>query len=275
MPIYNDKRRISKIYHNGKELSKIYQGTKIIWSNRLNFQTSSWMDIKSVIDNGTWKQQGWKIGDTHSIKFKDKTNGVLRIIGINDGRETQKDFIFQSDKTSTGEKAHLTLELTSLLPTRYAINPQQEKDISQTWGTSNLYTLMCPKGEIYENLPNNVQSMILPVIKKTGASGQSDTATPLEVESYLFPLSMIEYLGASRPSNANSKEGAQYEYYSENLQYIPKHRPGSSYTEYYYTRSPVCEEGSLYDYQWAIGSSTAQQIKQNFDAIGVSFAFCI
>ena len=275
MPIYNNKRRISKIYYNGKELSKIYQGAKIIWSNRLNFKTSSWADIKSAIDNGTWKQQGWKIGDIHLIKFKDNTSGILRIIGINDGRETQKDFIFQSDKTATGEKAHLTLELTSLLPTRYAINPQQEKDISQTWGTSNLYTLMRPNGEIYENLPDNIQSMILPVIKKTGASGQSDTATPLEAESYLFPLSMVEYLGASAPSNANSKEGAQYEYYSENLQYIPKRRPGSSYSEYYYTRSPVCEEGSLYDYQWAIGSSTAQQIKQNFDAIGVSFAFCI
>ena len=58
------------------------------------------------------------------IKFKDNTSGVLRIIGINDGRETQKDFIFQSDKTAAGEKVHLTLELTSLLPTRYAINPQ-------------------------------------------------------------------------------------------------------------------------------------------------------
>nr|DAH19302.1 MAG TPA: hypothetical protein [Bacteriophage sp.] len=68
----------------------------------------------------------------------------------------------------------MVLELTTCLPDSYSINPEPEEDgISQSWGTSNLYKLMSPGGEIYDNLPDELQSMIIPVMKKSGKTGKT------------------------------------------------------------------------------------------------------
>ena len=126
MPIFKNQERVTAIHKADEDISQIYYGTNLVWQKKFSFGTSSWSEIKKMIEDGSWIEQGWKIGDTHSLRLKDKTKMYVRIIGINDGRENEPDFSFQIDKQEDGQKVHLTLELTQCLTTKGILfNPSE------------------------------------------------------------------------------------------------------------------------------------------------------
>lgn len=87
--IYKDGKKIRHVYHGDQKISYIYRGSNLVWTEYMNFSASSWEEIARWIEDGTWADNRWKVGMTHSVEFKDGTSGLLRIIGINDGHTTE------------------------------------------------------------------------------------------------------------------------------------------------------------------------------------------
>lgn len=277
MPIFQNDNRIKQIYAGENKVIAIRQGNNLLWTPRADFYSSSWQEIKNWIDNGEWKSQKWSVGDVHSLVMKDGSIYQVRILAIYDGSENSKEYKGQIDYTAAGTKPHLVLELTQCLADSYYINEEPDEDNQpQTWGSSYLKTLMSPGGEIYENLPDEVKEMIIPVAKKTGISGNTKTSAPESQESYLFPLSVQEYVGEGCANNdVNTKEGLQYQYYIDNPNLVVKKPYGDSRNVVYYTRSPMQAEGELYEYFWAIGGRNNFSIFPSYTPLNVTFAFCI
>lgn len=277
MPIFINDKRVQLIYKGETPIEEIHTQNALVWTPKADFATASWSEIKKWIEKGTWKEQGWKEGDEHTIMTKDGHRLIARIIAIYDGREEDVKYLGQIDRDQYYNKPHMVLELTTCLPDSYSINPEPEEDgISQSWGTSNLYKLMSPGGEIYDNLPDELQSMIIPVMKKSGKTGKAQDSTPETIKSYLFPLSIREYVAkANITSEINNNEGYQYQYYIANPGYVVKKEYGGDKNIVYYTRSAMQAENELYEYFWAIGGANNYATYPSYISLGTSFAFCI
>lgn len=290
MPLFLDGKRVKAIKHGTDDVSYVFStfGTQKVrvWSQKLDFTTTSWTEIGQLIADGSWVNQKWELGNEHQLKFKDGTVGRVRIIGINDGREdtprVDEDgniipWMYQVDKNGAGEKAHLTLELTALLPkTRRMYSTQASDSEPQTWSQSLLYKAMQPGGDIYENLPNDFQKIIFPVQKSSGISGNLPSADPDISTNYLFIPSLTEYLPPSDYEYAvNSQEGGQYQFYANAPDQIPKKLIGSSDNRNYYTRSASSYDKTLYNYFWTIGSQSSFGVTISSQMSGVTFACCL
>lgn len=277
MPIFINNKRVQLVYKGETPIEEIHTQNALVWTPKADFATASWSEIKKWIENGTWKKQGWNEGDEHTIMTKDGYRLTVRILAIYDGREMDFKYLGQIDRDQYNNKPHMVLELTSCLPDSYSINPEpEEEDTPQSWGTSNLYKLMSPGGEIYDNLPDELQSMIIPVMKNSGITGKAQDSSPETVKSYLFPLSIREYVAkANITSEINNSEGSQYQYYIVNPGYVVKKEYGGDKNIVYYTRSAMQAENELYEYFWAIGGSNNYATYPSYISLGTSFAFCI
>lgn len=277
MPIFINNKRVQLIYKGETPIEEIHTQNALVWTPKADFATASWSEIKKWIENGTWKKQGWNEGDEHTIMTKDGYRLTVRILAIYDGREMDFKYLGQIDRDQYNNKPHMVLELTSCLPDSYSINPEpEEEDTPQSWGTSNLYKLMSPGGEVYDNLPDELQSMIIPVMKNSGITGKAQDSSPETVKSYLFPLSIREYVAkANITSEINNSEGTQYQYYIVNPGYVVKKEYGGDKNIVYYTRSAMQAENELYEYFWAIGGANNYATYPSYISLGTTFAFCI
>lgn len=170
----------------------------------------------------------------------------------------------------------MTLELTTCLPDLMQMLPSSSST-PQTWRDTDLRTAMQPGGTIYENLPDELQSMIIPVVKKSGQTLSSMSDTPIETTDYLFIPAIYEYVGTPTSSyNINANEGIGYEYYvGEEPGAVQKVRPSSSSYIYYWTRSAATFPSSFGNYFWGIGSATSFSFYSSSTKLGVTFALCI
>lgn len=277
MPIFINNKRVQLIYKGETPIEEIHTQNALVWTPKADFATASWSEIKKWIENGTWKKQGWNEGDEHTIMTKDGYRLTVRILAIYDGREMDFKYLGQIDRDQYNNKPHMVLELTSCLPDSYSINPEpEEEDTPQSWGTSNLYKLMSPGGEVYDNLPDELQSMIIPVMKNSGITGKAQDSSPETVKSYLFPLSIREYVAkANITSEINNSEGTQYQFYIANPGYVVKKEYAGDKNIVYYTRSAMQAENELYEYFWAIGGANNYATYPSYMSLGTSFAFCI
>lgn len=284
MPAFYNGNRIKRIFSGTQSIEKVYYGKKLVWDRYPKFSTLSWEEIGRMIQDGSWIENKWELGNLHKLRFKDGTSGTVRIIGIYDYRinggteenPDQEPFQFQVDKQINGENAHLTLELTTCLPEEMSLF-DSDAATPQTWSESNIYLMMQPGGAIYENLPDDFKQLVLPVIKKSGVTGEDTESTPIESENYLFIPSLIEYIGESDYEyNVNSSEGAQYQLYFLQPELINKKiLNGDSTNIMYYTRSASAFSDALKDYFWAIGSFTSFSVYPSSTSLGISFACCI
>ena len=274
MPLYYNGHKIRQVYKGSSSIESIYKGSRLVWSKYVDFYTSTWDEIGEMIQDGSWKDNKWSVGLNHRLQFKDGTLGYVRIIGINDGRQDEEDFEYQVDKQSDGTPVHLTLELTSLLPSDDYLFESTDAT-AQTWSESLLYSKMQDGGEIYNNLPDDFKSLILPCVKKSGRGGQAIDSEPVESTNLLFIPALEEYTGKSGYSyNVNSKEGLQYEFYGRGGA-IPKRPIGSVEQTMYYTRSAAAFENQLINYFWAIGSMDSFSVYPSYTPLGITFACCI
>ena len=277
MPIFIDNKRVQLIYKGETPIEEIHAQNATIWTPKADFATASWAEIKKWIEKGTWKEQNWSEGDVHTIHMKDDHILTARILAIYDGREEKATYKGQIDRDENNAKPHMVLELVTCLPDSYPINSEPEvENTPQSWGTSNLYKLMSPGGEIYDNLPNELQSMIIPVMKKSGISGKIQNSSPEITKSYLFPLSIREYVAKNNiTSEINNSEGSQYQYYINHPGHVVKKEYAGDKNIVYYTRSAMQAENELYEYFWAIGGANNYATYPSYISLGTSFAFCI
>lgn len=274
MPIFKDNKRITSIYEQGKSISQIHYNNKLIWQKKFSFSSSSWTEIKNKINDGTWSEQGWKLGDTHSLYLKNGQKMKVRIIGINDGHEEADNFAFQIDKTPEGEKVHLTLELIDCLPDAQILFNGNLDNESQTYSDSLLFTKLQPSGDLFEQLPDEVKSLIIPVIKYSGITGQSKNSSPAKSTNYLFIPSIIEYVGQNN-YEINTQEGLIYEFYSYNPQLVQKKIIGQNENTYYWTRSASQVQDNVKDYFWSIASQNNYAMYPSNTELPIVYAFCI
>lgn len=274
MPIFKEQKRITSIQKSDKKIKYLYRGSRLIWQNKLSFSTSSWSEIKRVINDGTWKDQGWNIGDTHSLYLKNGDKMKVRIIGINDGREEEKEFNYQVDKDKNGEKVHLTLELTQCLKEKDILFSNLDEEQSQTYDNSTLYEKLQPDGEIFAQLPEDLTSLILPVIKYSGISGQNKNSEPKASENYLFLLSILEYVGQNN-YEVNTSEGLIYEFYDKNPQLVQRPIFNQNENIYFWTRSASQIQDNIKNYFWSIGSFNNYSMYPSDTELPITYAFCI
>ena len=274
MPIFKNQERITAIHKSNENISQIYYGTRLVWQKKFSFGTSSWSEIKKMIDDGSWIEQGWKIGDTHSLRLKDKTKMYVRIIGINDGREDSQDFSFQVDKQQDGQKVHLTLELTQCLPVKGFLFNTTEGEESQTYGDSLLYQRLQPEGDLYQNLPDDLIPLIIPVVKNGGVSGQNKDSEPQTSLNHLFVPSIREYVG-NNSYEINLSEGQIYQFYSENPQNVQRSIVNQQENTYFWTRSASQIKDNVKNYFWSIGSSNNYSMYTSDTELALTYAFCI
>lgn len=274
MPIFKNQKRIISIQKSDKKIKYLYQGARLVWQDKLSFNTSSWSEIGKMISDGSWIEQGWEVGDTHSIYLKNGNKMKVRIIGINDGRETGTDFNYQVDKTKNDEKVHLTLELTQCLEEKNILFNESENVEAQTYSDSLIYQKLQPDGEIFAQLPDDLIPLIIPVVKNSGVSGQNKNSLPQSSENYLFLLSVLEYVGQNN-YEINSSEGQIYEFYANNPESIKRTIFGQGENIYFWTRSSSQIQDSVKDYFWSIGSVNNYAMYPSSTELPISYAFCI
>ena len=274
MPIFKNQERITAIHKSNEDISQVYYGTRLVWQKKFSFGTSSWSEIKKMIDDGSWLEQSWKIGDTHSLRLKDKTKMYVRIIGINDGREDGQDFSFQVDKQQDGQKVHLTLELTQCLPVKGFLFNATEGEESQTYGDSLLYQRLQPEGDLYQNLPDDLIPLIIPVVKNSGVTGQNKDSEPQTSLNHLFVPSIREYVG-DNSYEINLSEGQVYQFYAENPQNVQRPIVNQQENTYFWTRSASQIENNVKNYFWSIGSSNNYSMYTSDTELALTYAFCI
>lgn len=274
MPIFKNNERITAIHKSNEDISQVYYGKRLVWQKKFSFGTSSWSEIKKMIDDGSWLEQGWELGDTHSLRLKDKTKMYVRIIGINDGRENDKDFSFQVDKSQEGQKVHLTLELTQCLPEKGFLFEETDGQSQQTYSDSLLYQRLQPSGDLFENLPNDLTPLIIPVVKNSGITGVNKDSQPQESINYLFVPSIREYVG-NNDYEINLLEGEIYQFYAKNPQYVQRPIINQQSNTYFWTRSASQIQDNVKNYFWSIGSSNNYAMYTSDTELALTYAFCI
>ena len=204
---------------------------------------------------------GWNIGDTTTITLTTGEVIEMRIIGFN-----------HDDKSDGTGKAGITLEMTHCLATKYQMNSTGTN--KGGYAVSKMRTETLPT--IKETLPEEWQSVIKMVDKKSANGGGSNYTEILTLSEDLFLLSAIETCQAGS-AQAKDTEGFKYEYWvsnnSNNAKQFDSDKNGilDTFISYWF-RS--CANGSTSEFSCV--NSNANGV--TFDAtrsFGVSFAFCV
>lgn len=274
MPIFKNNERITNIHKNNENISQVYHGTNLVWQKKFSFGTSSWSEIKKMIEDGSWVEQNWDVGNTHSLRLKNGIKMTLRIIGINDGRELKENFLYQVDKQENGNKAHLTLELTTCLQDTGKLFEVSNENESQTYSDSILYNRLQPNGDLFNQLPDDLIPLIIPVIKQSGITGQSKNSEVQASINYLFVPSIMEYVGENN-YEINPSEGSIYEFYAKNPQNIQRPIINQNVNSYFWTRSASQIKDNVKNYFWSIGSQNNYAMYTTDTELPLTYAFCI
>ena len=198
----------------------------------------------------------------------------VRIIGINDGHEDVEGFSFQVDKQQDDQKVHLTLELTECLSDSGILFEGETSETSQTYSESLLYPRLQPDGDLFNQLPDDLIPLILPVTKYSGITGQNKDSQPQASTNYLFIPSVIEYVGQNN-YEINIQEGLIYEFYYNNPQYVQKKVIGQNENTYYWTRSGSQIQDNVKNYFWSIASQNNYAMYPSNTELPIVYAFCI
>lgn len=281
MPIFYNKKRIRHLTAGGKDIVQVNYGTKPVWTNKVNFATTTWDEVAELLGADDWQEQGWQEGITHLLVTKSGKKLTARVVAVYDGREDEVDengdstYPYQIDHDENGNKPHLVMEITQSVESGQALN-STSLSTSNSFNQLEIFSRLCPGGDLYDDLPDNVQSLIIPVMKKYAATGQAKTSTPVEVKSYLFFPALCELVGEINDS-VNTSEGGQYYYYYQNPNAIQRavYGDSSGTPTYYWTRSASQYEDSSYNYYWAAGSATGYAMYSSQSELPITYLFCI
>lgn len=208
----------------------------------------TWSEIKSL---GSKASEILRFGDYKNATLKDGTVVQFRIIGFN------------HDVTASGQKVPTSWEMVDCLPTAY---PWNETDTNHgSWAATKIRRqLNEADGDIHRLIPDDICSVVTPVIKETADSN----GTIIRTEDSFWLKSEKEQFGRNIYSCPG--EGHWYEYYrQEGVPYWKKRNGDSCWTM---LRSPFSGDSSYFCFVLSDGFADSDFASYS---IGVAFGFCV
>jgi uncharacterized repeat protein (TIGR02543 family) len=171
----------------------VISGDMVLYAKYQTYlETLSWKEIAVIADTGN-ADDYFDIGDT---KIASTSNGVyiFRIVGFN------------QDDLVTGKKAGITFSTVNVITANRSKYFSEVSSVN--WEDSDARGYL--QGYIYDSLPDELQSVIIPAYKKSANIDGSLNIT----EDNIFAFSESEIFGTNEQSY--SGEGNRYRYWVEN-----------------------------------------------------------
>lgn len=182
------------------------------------FANNDWATIVAVCQAKT-VPASWKVGDSKTMTLANAGDVQVDIIGKN-----------HDDYADGSGKAPITLQFHKCI--KYG---QMNSTAVNSTGWKNCTMRTTIMANVLKWLPDDLQSSVRSVTKKTASKGNSSTAAVTSTSDKLFLLSEVEVLNTTRQSVVG--EGTQYEYY-KTVANQKKVSTSSSSTVNWWLRSP-------------------------------------
>ena len=183
----------------------------------------TWAEIDAISKSGEAQTTyGLKVGDEKSVQIGEETY-TLQIMGFN-----------HDDLADGSGKAGITFGLKEIMTTKVKMNDTNTN--VGGWEGSKMYNYLNNEDDansIYNQLPEDLRSVIKTVSKKTSEGNMSTEIITSEDKLFLF--SEVEIFGTT--TRSASGEGEQYQYYTNGGSKIKSYLSGSS--DYWWERSPI------------------------------------
>ena len=213
----------------------------------------SWEGI-NIISKAGKASEFFNIGDEITFTTKDDKEITMQIVGFN-----------HDDLSDGSGKAGITFGMKNLYYSTYTMNSYDTN--SGEWEECEMRTSTMQ--EMFNNLPDELQSVIKLVNKKTTVGGGSTSITTSQDKLWLY--SQVELDGT-----AYIDGGTQYEYWQShntNSDRIKKLNNGTGSANIYWLRSPAARGSTGFR-----GIASDGYVNGDYDASylhGLCFCFCI
>ena len=247
-----------------------------------SFITDTWAEVSANVANGSYKQK-YPIGVKKRIRVGN-TDGTIDEI-------TMRVVGHDHDHTVDGRLTGLTFMASTLLKYKNAMMDYQQTN-TVSWKRSPMRTHL--QNDIFPKLPIDVQSVIVPVNKKTVIEGNGmNTLDPMDDNTYEYAedkiwipslIEVFDIYEQNSPSNHPIfyNEGDTYEYHTwkddDTIDTANSRRKknvagSDKETDSYWTRTP--NGGNYTAYYRVTGTGTSIGYTSGTSNYGVAIGFCV
>ena len=219
---------------------------------------ASWQQIAQNAQTGQ-ANTIWNVGDEITFTTKDSKEVTMQIVGFN-----------HDDLADGSGKAGITFGMKNLCSTTHPMNSTN----TNAGGWDECLMKTSTMQEMFNNLPDELQSVIKLVNKKATSGSESTSITTSQDKLWLY--SRVELDGTTE--SGYKDEGTQYEYWqshntdSDRIKLIDNgNGPADSY-ETYWLRSPNTSNSTYFHSIYSDGSVYGSDAN---DSYGLCFCFCI
>lgn len=216
---------------------------------------ASWQQIAQNAETGQ-ANTIWNVGDEITFNLKDGNPLTMQIVGFN-----------HDDLSDGSGKAGITFGMKNLYYSTYKMNSSNTN--AGGWDECKMRTSTMQ--EIFNNLPDELQSVIKLVNKKATADNSSTNIVTSQDKLWLY--SLVELNGTTE--SGYKDEGTQYEYWKShntNSDRMKNLNNGTYSGESYWLRSPDISYSSAFGAVFLDGSLDWYGAG---NSSGVCFGFCI
>ena len=219
-----------------------------------NIDALSWAEIDAIAKSGN-AERYFNVGDVKNITLYTGERVGVVILGFNHD-------VLSVDGSASDTAAGITFGLKDVLDGEYEMN--EDFGNCGGWVKSKMRNVYMPR--FLKLLPADLQEVVKPVVKLTGAGGGSDDV--VSTDDKLFLLSQVEVIGDS--TYTADSEGEQYEYFKQDENNTIKRRGGSAVG--WWLRSPYTTNSTYFRNIFTTGGVNGSSASSTR---GVSFGFCI
>ena len=254
----------------------VYSITTLNGIKLVSWTDGSWQDIANMIEahyNGDINiVDYWKCEDTRRIELK---NGEFIDLVLIDNNHD--DLV---NPINGIRKAVFTVQTKNCLNTKMCMFNSYDDPKFSLWSNSDIRNYL--NTEFYQNLPDELQSLIKTVMKVTYRYAYKPKFGPYYSESTttkeaVFLLSEMEVYGTQAldaSTYGSGSDGTQYEYYKTTSNRIKCLGIDGTSAQAWWLRSSIVHSngGSYFRY---VNSNGDVDYSSAYDTIGVAVAFCI
>ena len=216
---------------------------------------ASWQQIAQNAETGQ-ANTIWNVGDEITFNLKDGNPLTMQIIGFN-----------HDDLSDGSGKAGITFGMKNLYYSTYSMNSTS----TSVGGWDECLMRTSTMQEMFNNLPDELQSVIKLVNKRANDGNQSTDIVTSQDKLWLY--SQVELNGTT--DSGYKDEGTQYEYWvshNANSDRIKNLNNGTGSTNIYWLRSPITVISNFYniDSDGSVGGYGGAG-----SSYGLCFCFCI
>ena len=216
---------------------------------------ASWQQIAQNAETGQ-ANTIWNVGDEITFNLKDGNPLTMQIVGFN-----------HDDLADGSGKAGITFGMKNLYYNDYPMNSTN----TNVGGWDECLMRTSTMQEIFNNLPDDLQSVIKLVNKKTTVGNASTSIVTSQDKLWLY--SVVELDGTTE--NGYKDEGTQYEYWQSHntsSDRIKKLNNGTDSANYYWLRSPYT--GYSASFRNIVSDGGVGDDDASY-SLGLCFCFCI